>query len=389
MACTEDINNYFQSESNRITRETFKINWVGTPWDSNTLVPKTDWPDGMGETPNMITWNRSLPIGGVSFAPVSFNDGSGNQCSPAASIVYQSTTRRSMQLEKAAIESERICNIDARLAWDIVQQGAHILENLQEVTRNVWQNQRRDDFTDVCSNKAVADASMTTNSSSFATGVTIGQLTREMLDYWYNYLTQRGAHINNGLATSQYDQPVLPLVLSREAQYALITADQTVNNIRWDASLVNRLNAPQGSFVNLNGFRMMIDMQAARWNLVGGNWVRVPFYLQGASPGDEAVVNPAYQTADYEDLYICSPKVVQFAIPKSAFPSGPMSFRAQDYMGAFEWLNIRDNTCNQDGNTGYFRANYMYAPRPGIPSYGAVLRFRRCPENWVVDATCS
>lgn len=388
MACTTDINDYFVSETNRITRETFKINWSETPWDGNTLVPKVEWPDGMGETPNIITWNRSLPIGGVNFTPVSFNDGSGNTCSPDPTIVVQSTTRRAYQLQQAVIQSQNICNIDTRLAWQVIEQGANLLANLQQNTRNVWQNQRRDEFTDVCSNKAVADANMTTNSSSFAT-TTIGQLTREMLDYWYISLVQAGAAQNNGLATNEFNQPVLPLALSYEAQATLVRNDQTINNIRWDAGLVQRLNAPLGSFVNLNGYKMMIDMQAARWNLVGGSWVRVPFYLQGGTAGDPAVVNPAYNTAEYEDLYICSPQVVQFAIPKSAFPSGPMSFRAQDYMGQFQWLNILDNTCNPDGNQGYFRAKYMYAPRPGIPEYGAVLRFRRCPNNWVVDPTCS
>lgn len=387
MACT--IDSFFQSEANRISKDTFKLNWVTTPWDSNTLVPKTEWPVGMGTTPNIITWNRSTPLSAVSWTNVDFNNNEDpSTCSPTPNTIVQSTTRRSMQLVQTVIESEKFCNLDAMNSWDIMQQAENVLRNLQSNTRQIWQDVRRDDFTDVTSNKAIADANMTTNSSSFGTGTTIGQITRGMLDYWYNYLVNDGAHIDNGLATTQYDQPVLPLVLSREAQYTLISNDQTVNNIRWDASLVNRLNAPQGSFVNLNGFRMMIDMQAARWNLTGGAWVRVPFYTTPGAAGDQSTLNPAYATAAYEDLYIVSPKVVKLAIPPSAIPSGPLSFAAQDYMGNFRWLNIQDNTCNQDQNTGYFRGKFLYAAQPGIPQYGVVLRFKRCPNNWVV-AGCS
>lgn len=391
MACT-DIDNHFQTEANRISNETFSKNWVGSPWDTNELVPKTTWPDGIGENPNFITYDRSMPIGAfVTFDTVSFNDGgegdAGGSCTPTTVRVVQATTRRTMSLKKAAIESQKICIEDGRMSWRIANQAEHILRNLKMNTRHAWQNARRDEFTSMCTNKAVADSSMSTNASTFGTG-TIGQLVREMLDYWYDKLVAEGAYMDNGLATQENGQPVLPLVLSREAQATLVNNDSTINNIRWSNS-VDRLLGPRGSFVNLEGFKHMIDIQAPRWNLVGGAWVRVPFYNYATTAGDAASVNPDYATAEYEDLFIASPQVLKFAIPGSSINGGALSFPAQDYMGNFRWINKYDLECNPDENIGYFRGILGYGAQPGIPEYGAVLRFRRCPLAWTVDATCS
>ena len=132
----------------------------------------------------------------------------------------------------------------------------------------------------------------------------------------------------------------------------------------------------------------MIDMQAARWNYSNG-WVRVPYYLPAAGVGDAANVNPAYYTAEYEDIVIGSNQVVKFAIPGAALKAGPMTFPAQDYLGNFRWINKYDLECNPDENIGYFRGVLGYGAQPGIPEYGAVIRFRRCPLSWTVDATCS
>jgi hypothetical protein len=391
MACT-DIDNLLQTEANRISRDTTEKGWIKTPWDTNDIVPKTVWENGMGDTPNFILYDRSMPLTNlVQFQTVSFNDGEsgdgGGSCAPTTATVYQATRRLTMTLKKGAIQSQKICLEDGRMSWNIAQQAEHILRNLQHNTRHAWQNARRDEFTGMTTNKAIADASMTTNASTFGTG-TIGQITREMLDYWYDKLVNDGAYMNNGLAANEYGQPVLPLILSREAQATLVNNDSTINNIRWSNS-ADKLLGPRGSFINLEGFKHMIDMQAARWNLVNGAWVRVPFYLPAAAAGDAADVNPAYSTAEYEDIVIGSNQVVKFAIPGANLSAGPLTFPAQDYLGNFRWINKYDAECNVDENIGFFRGVLGYGAQPGIPEYGAVIRFRRCPLSWTVDSTCS
>lgn len=386
-----DVDNFFETEANRITGEPSRKAWTSTPWEGNDLVPKVAWEDGMGESPNVLIYDRVTPVGGaMTVETVSYNDGSGSgPCDPPTALLAPSTRRLSFQLKVGALQSTPICIMSGRLTWNLANQAENILRQMNSNIKNFWQNQRRDEFTRIVSNKAIADSSMTTNPTTFATG-TIGQLQREMLDYWYDRLINDGANEDNNLALTQYGQPVLPMVLSREAQQTLVQNDTTINNIRWSSNGSNdRLLGPRGSFVMLDGFKMMIDNQAPRWNLVGGVWTRVPFYTTVSTAGEASTVNPDYYTANYEDLFIASPKVVQFAIPSANVNAGPMTFEPQDYMGNTRWINKYDQQCNIDQNKGFFRSLVSYGARPGIPEYGVVLRFRRCPQDWTVDIECS
>jgi len=385
-----DIDNFFQTEANRIGYTPSYIPWTATPWEGNDIVPKIQWEDGMGENPNVLIYDRVTPLNGpIEFQTVSFNNGEGaGPCDPPTSTLYPATRRLAFELKGAALNSDWVCLDSARMTYNLAQQASNVLRQMDQNVKNAWQNQRRDQFTAVASNKAIADAAMTTNPTVFATG-TIGQLRREMLDYWYDSLVANGANINNKLASTEYNQPLLPLILSREAQATLVNNDTTINNIRWSNNQNDRLLGPRGSFVNLDGFKMMIDIQAARWNLVGGQWVRVPFYSTVTTAGQASIVNPAYATAEYEDLYIGSPEVVQFAIPSPTTNSGPMSFAAQNYLGDVRWINEYDQQCNVDRNKGFFRARMTYGSKPGIPEFGVTLRFRRCAQSWEVDSTCS
>jgi hypothetical protein len=224
---------------------------------------------------------------------------------------------------------------------------------------------------------------MTTSSSSFAV-TTVGELKKEMLDYWYYKLTQDGAHEDSGIPM-HFGQPVLPLSISPEAQKTLTRQSGTVENIRWGGD-VDRLSGPPGSFKLLDGFAHMIDIQARRWNLTGGAWVRVPFLLPATSAGEKASVNPDYQTAEYEDLIIPNRQVLSFAIPTPNLQLGSgVTFKPTDYNGNFRWKNTEDNDCNKDGNIGHFRGILGYGAQPGIPEYGVVLRYRRCPTSWTVS----
>jgi hypothetical protein len=388
----QDVNNFLETEANRISSQTARKNWAASPWDSNQIVPKTTWEDGMGESPNFLIFDRVTPLNGpMTFYTVSFNNDDttgGGTCVPPVVTITESTRRLSMQLKKGALESRRFCIEDGRMSWNIAVQAENVLRQMKSNITYAWANQRRDEFTRIATNKAIADASMTTNPTSFGTG-TIGQLVRGHLDYWYDRLVNDGADADNGMIEDEYGQPVFPLILSREAQFTLTQDGVTIQNLRWDDNKVGRLNGPRGSFTNLNGFKMAIDNQAPRWNLVNGTWTRVPFYSTITVAGEASSVNPDYYTAEYEDLFIASTQVLKFAIPSAALNAGPMKFPAQDYMGNVRWINKFDLQCNVDENIGFFRAVIGYGAQPVIPEYGVVLRFKRCPMSWTTDATCS
>lgn len=390
----QDVNNLFETEANRISSQTSRKNWVTSAWDTNAIVPKTTWEDGMGETPNFLIYDRATPLNGpMTFERVNFNDGTegnaGGTCVPPVATVYESTRRLTMYYVKGALESRRFCIEDGRMSWNIANQAENVLRLMKSNISYAWQNLRRDEFTTIATNKVILDANLTTNPTTFGTG-TIGQLTREPLDYLYDRLVNDGADIDNGMIEDEYGQPVFPLILSREASQTLVTQGETRLDIRSTRNGNNdRLIGPRGSITSLNGFKIAIDNQAPRWNLVNGTWTRVPFYTTVTTAGDRAEPNPDYQTADYEDLFIASTQVLKFAIPGANLRAGPMVYPAQDYMGNVRWINKFDLQCNVDENIGFFRAVIGYGAQPVIPEYGVVLRFRRCPLSWVVDATCS
>ncbi len=75
MACT-DLNNYFVSEANRLSSDTMYRNWATSPWDTEEIVPKTRWPDGMSASPNFLVFERSMPLSSaITFQTYGFNDG--------------------------------------------------------------------------------------------------------------------------------------------------------------------------------------------------------------------------------------------------------------------------------------------------------------------------
>lgn len=393
LAC-QDVNNLFETEANRISAQTARKNWIASPWDSNMIVPKTVWEDGMGESPNFLIYDRVTPLDGpMTFETVSFNDGTpgnaGGTCVPPVATIYESTRRLSMQLKQGALQSRTFCINDGRMSWNIANQAENVLRQMNSNIKYAWQNQRRDEFTRVCTNKVIADAGLTTSPTTFGTG-TIGQLVRGMLDTEYDKLVNDGADIDNGMIENEYGQPEFPLILSREAITTLQNDGVTIQNLRWSSNgQNNQLNGPRGSITSLNGFKFILDNQAPRWNLVGGSWVRVPFYTNPTVAGDPSIANPDYMTADYEDLFIASTQVIKFAIPNANLNAGPMVYPAQDYMGNVRWINKYDLQCNVDENMGFFRAVISYGAQPVIPEYGVVLRFRRCPNQFTVDATCS
>jgi len=105
----------------------------------------------------------------------------------------------------------------------------------------------------------------------------------------------------------------------------------------------------------------------------------VPFYdLEATTTGDMAIVNPDYETADYEDTIIFLPSVYKCLIPRPiTTPGGGTEFDPQTYMGDWKWLNIQDRVENPDKNWGYYRGIFSSGSEPVYPQFGYVLRHKR------------
>jgi hypothetical protein len=125
----------------------------------------------------------------------------------------------------------------------------------------------------------------------------------------------------------------------------------------------------------------MIDDFLPRWNLTNGAWVRVRPYIatSGATKGTKFDINPAYETATYEDTILFHTDVFTNLVPKPiTAPGGNTKFDAVSYMGEFKWRNIPNKADNPDGTIGFFRAILSSGSKPIRPEWGYVIRHLRC-----------
>jgi hypothetical protein len=59
-------------------------------------------------------------------------------------------------------------------------------------------------------------------------------------------------------------------------------------------------------------------------------------------------------------------------------PGGGSKFDPVNYMGEFQWMNIRDVKCNRHGNKGFFDALFTSASDPGQTWHGFAIMHLNC-----------
>jgi hypothetical protein len=175
-----------------------------------------------------------------------------------------------------------------------------------------------------------------------------------------------------------------------EPQYGLICSPETSNylkkqnaDIRQDlrfSSQVDELIKPFGAAFSYSGYVHLVDRQAPRYNFVGGEFVRVPFFTTSpANTGNKAVVNPAYRSASYEVSFIYNPHVYTSRVAQViTSPGSGLKFDPVNYRGEFMWINNKDNANNILGVNGYFYALFMQGSQPKRTEWGYAIMHLRC-----------
>lgn len=123
---------------------------------------------------------------------------------------------------------------------------------------------------------------------------------------------------------------------------------------------------------------------APRFNNVGGQLVRVnPFKSADAITPNGVVLTGAYLAARYEAAIFMSPTVftAEWVTPYNwQFPD------ASNYMGDWEFITGAERICNPpeydpQHNKGRHFGKLEFAPRPDLPFQGAVIVYKRCPDD--------
>ena len=384
------LDQYFISDASRIQGKIERI--MRARGRVSALMQKETLPDGIGFNFSTVVVKRSNGVGG-GWQAVATPDGTGNNCVPTATVVSPAMTQLSYSAYQTRVDSADICFTDLRAAYDAKDQLAGIHDNFEGNIVDTWENQDKALFFQNAGHKIVFNASLTetTNGTTMPAVVATSTINQGLLDVLYNRIVQDGGDMET-YAKSQ-GAPIIPAILSMEAHRTIVKGDDSIrNDFRWADSGKGVSGATLlqswGIDRTWGGFMHVIDVKMPRFDFVDGAWVERPFYTtQATTIGDEAIVNPAYEAAEFEDLYLWNPNVVCRQVPKmpTSFGSGS-SAKAVNYNGAIQWLNIPDKVQNPYSNIGFYSALLYAAYKPKKTQYGFVLRFKRCPN--VVTTDC-
>jgi hypothetical protein len=297
-----DIEQVLINEANRIGPDIYRKTLNTSPWLK--LVKKDTWPDEMGDSIKVLTYERSLPANSlawnqVSLDPVTGNGtvGGGNNAVPNASVINFAQTLRSYNLTHTALESPKLSVNDLRFSLKRKEQLSNIFAILQENTSYAWQDRFRDEFVRLAQNKinAAVDGSgnliqNNADNSTFnstAASLPSSPLTQGILDRVYMKLIRDGA--GNNPLDRENARPVFGAVLSSEASRNLIAANPDIRqDYRWSDSK-NELLAPLGISRSYAGFFHMVDDWGPRHDVVTITSVSSGTAIVTAASGDLVV----------------------------------------------------------------------------------------------------
>jgi len=371
-----DIDQLLVNESGRIGPDIYSKSLNTSPWLK--LVKKAGWPDEMGTSISVMTYQRSLPANTLTWSALDLNDGSGNNCVPTAEVVNFAQTLRTYNLNQSAIESPKICVNDLRFTMKRKEQLSNIFRILTENTSYAWIDRHRDEYTRLAEHKMIATAALPEGSASFPLVEPTSRLTQGILDRVYMRLVRDGGG-NNPLGRVN-GRPQFSVITSSEASNSVILDNADIRADYRDSSKVNELLSPLGVERSYKGFYHLIDDFGPRWDFVDGAWVRrLPYAAVATTQGNKWDINPLYEAAAYEDSFVFHTDVMETLIPAPiTAPGGNTKFDPVSYMGEFKWLNIQHDERNPDKTIGYFRAVLSSGSKPIFPEWGYVIRTLRC-----------
>lgn len=382
MSC-ELVNAYLARESGRLTGDIARRGRLSSPWVA--VLEKDFFPDSMGFTVTRVVYQRTIPVAGegAGWTPVaaSTTEATSAACRPTAAQLQSRYSTQTAQLAEYVLDSDPICVTDARTGYRFRDQVREIKRNFEKNVIDLWENRHRDQYVATIPEE---------NKLTFSGGALVpgtggdfdvsappdSQIHQDALDYVRWKLVHDGGGEEG--AYGQVDgQPVFMVLMSSEQQRALIKGNA---DIRQDYRYADpkELLKPFGVKRVYGGYYHVIDDKAPRWDIVGGVWVERPFYVADLS--GIAVVNPAYEAAEYEDIIVYHPKVVRCLMQKPLSTiGGGTTFKAWDFAGEVQWINEYDKECNKYRDTGYWSARLRAAYEPLIPEYGYAIRVLRCP----------
>lgn len=378
-----DVNDYLVRESGRISKDMSKRLRLKGIW--NNQVRQGEWPLEMGNSVTVINYERSNTTAPPVWTTVATNTGTGNVCNPLSYTINPASTARSYSLANMGLRSAPICIQDATSSVAFPRQLQAVVNNLEGFVFDTLNDRKRDAYILLAGHKIIAASGLPESGSGAAWPLTAPTsiLTLPILEYIYDKFMRDGGGEHPGVPKTD-GTPTPLVILSPESKRALIRNNDALRQDWRFSDQATKLLNPLGIRGAYGNFMFATDFNAPRYDFVAGEWVRREFYSSSAATiGQKADVAALYNNAGYEDVTVFHPAVMELEMynPNRTFGSG-VSFGNNSWAGEWKWINKYDRECNEDENTGYFRALLANAPRPDQVELGYVIRVKRCPNDF-------
>lgn len=406
-AVSPALSHILVEEAGRISGDIYRRTIDTSPWLK--LVKQSAWPNEMGDTLSVLTYDRALAkktgydpadtTVGQKWENIKSTDANQFQI-PDATLITPATTQETFGLAHTAIESAPILVNDVRFAYKFRDQLRAIYDNLVDNVSWAWKDRYRDQYYGMCKHNIVAGFDDAANGVLIEGTVAgtflsrdaspdadfdpakIGIISNNVMNQTYMRLIRDGGGMNP-MGRSD-GRPVFTAIMSAENSEKLINESGTRTDYR-ESGKVNELLKPLGVERSHKGFYHIIDPFPKRFTytedagspVVPAKWTEIQPYVEDGSTG-KFIINPAYETAAYEDTVIYHQDVMESLVPTPLTSAGSgTTFNPNTYRGDYKFLNILDKTTNPDGSWGYFRGILANAAKPIKSQFAYIIRAKR------------
>lgn len=389
MSCTGIVDILTRETGRFLPGEIFRRNFGTSPWTPGGLLERGVYPAGFSEVISNLVYGRSAPtdVNASGWSNITVIDGQeGGACLPATEKINIGSTPRTFRLQRKALEGPDFCAEEFRSVFDLRKQLDQISAIIAERVRIEWEEYNRYQYFLNCQTKVVVDSCTSpTTDATLATSYPASCATQTIgvsfLDKFRNKAIRNGAAASSIL---QNGQPTLAIIASPEWIENFITQNyESRQDIRWaDAGKGSNARLLQALGVNMTyrGYMLIADMFARRFTCSGGTRTTIsPFVNNAMTKGLTDDINPAWEAAPEEELFIFDPMVMKQLVPAPITNPAPnFRFDPISYVGDIKVQNIPNRQCNPDGNILYHRVIMAASSEPMLTWKGYAFVQQRC-----------
>lgn len=370
------------------------------------LIPRTEFPRNIGLVQSTFTLARSEPTTDLpEFDPIETSDiaQASGLCATTYADVPVGFTERTYTPEKFGWKGPVICSDDLIYNFKAERFLSGYIEAISKHTirtigNRLWAiyDHLVPKFVATSAGVDIAAGTGAPPAAPVLTGaVSTCHVDQSMLDAIALELMEAGATDPDSQGWISYgdEGPIFPLYIGPQASKNLqLDNAEFRQDYRWaePMALLKRMGATRV----IGNFRHVINLFPPRYTHNGTAFVRVPTWtMPSTTKGQQAVINPAWEAAEYEGARVLSPWVFHDEVIRPVNSAAGVTFGAKNYMGIWDFVvggdNISTTKCFDPlMKLGAHFAEFHHAPRPIFPEYGRLIIFKRCASAFTC-VTCS